>query len=155
MQANEEKPTFFILFGQQLQQALPQLKILLQNCGLPVSDLFEDKEMLFVALQQGNTYVACAGVELHDNLGLLRSVAVDPAFRNQGLASKLLTELTNISTEKGVQQLHLLTTTAEKYFLTKGFCVEKRENAPAAIGATIEFSSLCPASSVYMTMPIL
>jgi quercetin dioxygenase-like cupin family protein len=50
-----------------------------------------------------------------------------------------------------VQNLHLLTVTAEKYFLSKGFIVTDRSLAPESIKCTSEFSTLCSSTSTYMT----
>jgi len=52
--------------------------------------------------------------------------------------------------EQGVQSLYLLTTTAEKFFLRRGYTRIPREDAPAAIKSTKEFSGICPVSSSFM-----
>lgn len=50
----------------------------------------------------------------------------------------------------GVQQLCLLTTTAERFFERLGYERADREAAPTAIRGTSEFTSLCPASAAFM-----
>ena len=51
----------------------------------------------------------------------------------------------------GAARLHLLTTTAERFFTGRGFVAADRESAPPAIRQTREFADLCPASAVYLT----
>jgi quercetin dioxygenase-like cupin family protein len=57
-----------------------------------------------------------------------------------------------MSRQYGINNLHLLTTTAEKFFASPGFSVVPRDEAPASMKATSEFSSICPSSSTYMVM---
>ena len=52
--------------------------------------------------------------------------------------------------DQGVHSLYLLTTTAEKFFLRRGYARIPREVAPAAIKTTSEFSGICPTSSAFM-----
>ena len=51
----------------------------------------------------------------------------------------------------GAAHLHLLTTTAERFFTRHGFVVADRASAPPAIRQTREFADLCPASAAYLT----
>jgi amino-acid N-acetyltransferase len=48
----------------------------------------------------------------------------------------------------------LLTTTAAPFFTRFGFTSAARDAAPAALRATAEFASLCPASAVCMAVAI-
>ena len=51
---------------------------------------------------------------------------------------------------RGVRELYLLTTTAERFFERLGYRRTGRENAPEAIRGTQEFSGLCPSSSAFL-----
>ena len=51
----------------------------------------------------------------------------------------------------GAARLHLLTTTAERFFTRRGFVVADRASAPPAIRRTREFADVCPASAAYLT----
>ena len=51
----------------------------------------------------------------------------------------------------GMDQLVLLTQTAEPFFATRGYAVIAREAAPAAVRRSAEFRSICPASAICMT----
>ena len=55
----------------------------------------------------------------------------------------------NVSVQ-GVDDLYLLTETAEPFFAKRGYGAIPRADAPAAIAATEELSSLCPDSAVLM-----
>ena len=63
----------------------------------------------------------------------------------------MLNELERAAGGWGVRRWWLLTTTAVKFFAQRGFRVEARENAPAAIGATAEFRGLCPSVAVCLS----
>ena len=44
-----------------------------------------------------------------------------------------------------------LATTAEPFFIRRGFVAADREAAPEAIRRTGEFTDICPASAAYLT----
>lgn len=50
----------------------------------------------------------------------------------------------------GVEEVYLLTTTAEGFFARLGYERVEREGAPESIRGTKEFSSICPSSAVLM-----
>jgi len=52
----------------------------------------------------------------------------------------------------GIENVHMLTTTAEKYFSSKGFSKANRNEAPSEIKNTSEFSFVCPSASAYMIL---
>lgn len=62
-----------------------------------------------------NQIVATAAVELLGNgVGLLRSVVINPEFRGQGLGQQIVEQTLQ---QFNVQQVYLLTTTAEGFFM--------------------------------------
>lgn len=85
---------------------------------------------------------------------LLRSVAVDPAWRAHGLGRELVRRLVCVAEGRGLRALYLLTMTAEHYFPRLGFARVDRGDVPEEIAATLEFRSACPASAVAMTRPL-
>src|SRR5690606_21425360 len=108
----------------------------------------------FISAYEAGKLIGCIGVEKYGDEGLLRSFAVEDAYRGRGIGNNLLAKLLEFCRRKGIMQLHLLTTTADEYFLKKGFEIANIESAPAPIKATTEFSLLCPSSSVYMQMSL-
>jgi len=75
---------------------------------------------------------------------------VRPARRNSGPGKRLVALAEQHARVQGVKVICLLTMTAERFFACLGDAPLLRGRAPAAIEATTEFSSLCPASSVFM-----
>ncbi len=117
--------------------------------NLPVSDLSEDNITFYLAYDHKDL-VATIGLERHGSTGLLRSLAVKETFRNQQIADKMIKGLLQVCESENIQEIYLLTTTAEKYFLSKGFLPIDREVVPAVIKRTREFRSICPSSAVVM-----
>ena len=128
------------------------IKALLSQSDLPVTDIDENKIVFIVAVNDKNALIGCIGLERYGADALLRSLAVDSGHRSKGIGHELFYRLLSTSLQYGVKDLHLLTTTAEKFFASSGFSVFARDEAPVLIKATAEFSSFCPSSSVYMVM---
>ncbi|MBL7738182.1 MAG: GNAT family N-acetyltransferase [Chitinophagaceae bacterium] len=147
--------TTSITYRKAASQDLSHIKKLLTRSGLPTSDLDESPVDFIIAETGDNGLAGCIGVEQYAADGLLRSFAVDETLRSRRIGHRLLNELLSYSRERNIQQLHLLTTTAENYFGKAGFILSGRENAPATIRSTTEFTSICPSSSAYMVMKIL
>jgi amino-acid N-acetyltransferase len=133
---------------------LASIAALLRKNKLPESDIHTTPITFILALSSENDLIGCIGVEQYNMDGLLRSFAVDKAYRSQKIGKQLFNRLISFSRQAGMETMHLLTTTAETYFLKTGFSVSERTLAPDSIKATSEFSFLCPSSSVYMTKDI-
>ncbi len=86
--------------------------------------------------------------------GLLRSLAVEGAYRGRGLGRALVLEMIGHAKDSGINQLYLLTLTADRFFGKEGFERISRECMPEAIQNTMEFTSICPVSSVCMKKEI-
>lgn len=128
---------------------IEKIKALLKENKLPYEDIISSK-VEFITREFGEKIVGCIGVENYGEDALLRSFAVDDKYKSKGIGKELLDKLIETCQQKGINKLHLLTTTADKYFLKKGFQISERSEAPQAILLTKEFSDICPASSVYM-----
>jgi amino-acid N-acetyltransferase len=127
-----------------------ELKRLLTESGLPTSDLSEGHLAQFFGCGQDPELEGVVGLEVYGDVALLRSLAVAPGRRGSGLGSRLVAHAERHARENGVKSLYLLTTTAEDFFLRRGYAKISREEAPAAIKATKEFSGICPVSSAFM-----
>lgn len=127
---------------------------LLKENSLPISDLDEEKFQHFIVAEEANEVIGCVGLEVFGHDALLRSLSVKPSLQNKGLGSQLYDKIVEYGRSIGISNLHLLTTTAEKFFLKKGFAVDNRENAPAHILNTEEFKTICSSTSTYMSLKI-
>ena len=104
----------------------------------------------FVVREDDGLVVGVAGLELHGEDGLLRSVAVDPDYRGQGLAAALIEAVLQRAGRVGLRSVYLLTTTARDYFARRGFAECPRDEAPAAIRESWEFRTGCPSTAAFM-----
>ncbi|MGZ3778401.1 MAG: arsenic resistance N-acetyltransferase ArsN2 [Mucilaginibacter sp.] len=116
---------------------------------LPVDDLPAGLGN-FVAALADNEVIGVAGLEVYGNYGLLRSLAVKPAFRSQGVAGKLLREIESTAVNKGLAALYLLTETAPDYFRQKNYELIGRADVPTEVQQSSEFSYACPQSAIIM-----
>jgi N-acetylglutamate synthase-like GNAT family acetyltransferase len=135
------------------EQDYPQVCALLQSESLPIIDLEKELPHFFVKMQN-DSIIGSIGLELYERSALLRSMIVNPANRNKGIASELVHELASYAKEKGVKNLFLITNTAENYFQKQGFIRIERENVEKEVLQSKEFNGLCPASSVIMMKKI-
>jgi len=117
---------------------------------LPTADLTPALLQHFLAYGTPEDPVGVVGIELHGPVALLRSLAVAAHHRGTGLGRKLVAAAEARARSHGVQELCLLTTTAERFFERLGYQRAEREAAPASVRATSEFTTLCPASAVFM-----
>ncbi|HEK21093.1 MULTISPECIES: arsenic resistance N-acetyltransferase ArsN2 [Mucilaginibacter] len=116
---------------------------------LAVADLPETLDNFIVAIQDGNV-VGVGGVEVYGSYGLLRSLAVHREHRNAGIAGKLLARLDSMSKKNDLSALYLLTETASAYFERKRYNQITREEVPAEVQGSSEFSHVCPVSAIVM-----
>lgn len=130
-------------------QDLADISQLLQECGLPFEDIASHLPH-FILAKEGSTLVASIGLEALGDVGLLRSLAVSPQHRGQGIAEALCQRLERQALADGIESLYLLTLTAEGFFQKRGYMNIERRLVPSAIQNTEEFKSICPASSVCM-----
>jgi N-acetylglutamate synthase-like GNAT family acetyltransferase len=128
---------------------VPAVERLLGAAELPRAGV-ADAIATFVLAEHGVEVVGVAGLELCGDNGLLRSVAVTPAWQNRGLARRLVRHVIAAARERHLRVVYLLTTTAADYFATLGFARTTRQTVPQDVAATEEFASLCPASAVVM-----
>jgi amino-acid N-acetyltransferase len=123
---------------------------LLGACDLPYQDLTPSHLALFQVVRQGQALVGVVGMERFGNSGLLRSLAVAPAYRGQKLGGNLLDALESSARHSGIDNLYLLTLTAQAFFAKRSYEVTARADVPENIQHSAEFMSLCPASAACM-----
>jgi amino-acid N-acetyltransferase len=137
-----------------LEADLPRVLALLERSALPTVGVAEAWSGFIVAENAGDI-VGVVGVEAcGDRYELLRSTAVADEWRRRGLGRTLVERAIAEARGRGVAALYLLTTTAETYFPSFGFSRVSREEVPAGVRATEEFSSACPASAAVMMLSL-
>ena len=124
---------------------------LLESAGLPASDLTDEHMNAFFYAGSASAPDAMIGMEIYGAVALLRSLVVSPALRKRGLGQRLVAKAEQYAKERGVGAVYLLTTTAEPFFLARGYSPAARETAPPSIRSTTEFAGLCPASSAFLS----
>lgn len=122
---------------------------LLRKAGLPVDDLSADRFALVAEKEQ--IFQGVIGLEVFDELALLRSLVVSEDARGAGIGLALVTALETACLADGVGELWLLTIDADSFFQKLGYVTRERDDAPAAIRSTAEFSGLCPGDAVLMS----
>src|SRR5262245_20978859 len=110
--------------GIRIERATPgdagALLALMERAQLPTAGLASHLEAAFVA-RDGDRVVGSAAIEVYEDGGLLRSVAVDAGCRGAGLGARLTHAAIDDAQKRALPALYLLTTTAEEFFPRFGF----------------------------------
>lgn len=121
---------------------------------LPIQDVNPVYQKFYGIYDKKKKLVACGGLEISGQYGLLRSLAVDKSHQNQGLGKLIFDRLIDVSNKDNLKALFLLTLTASDYFRKKGFKVIDRKSVPEVVTQTNEFKSLCPDSAICMQLKL-
>lgn len=127
----------------------PSLGAALRAAELPTDDLAEPGRTFFAYWATSGTALGFGGRDV-----LVRSVVVLPEARGKSIGRNLLALLLRRAFDEGARTAWLLTTTALGFFGRAGFRKTPRAEAPAAVMATREARTLCPASAVLLTRTI-
>ena len=122
---------------------------LLKLVDLPIEGVADNFHNFFVAWER-NKLPGGAGIEIYEDIGLIRSVAVHPSSQGHGLGQKLVETIQRFSIEKGLVEIYLLTENAEKFFLKRNYIILPRDEADDKVKQSVEFISLCPVSATCM-----
>jgi amino-acid N-acetyltransferase len=128
---------------------LPQVHRLLEQLHLPLDGLDDHLETMLV-VREGSRVVGTAALEVYPDAALLRSVAVDAGQQGRHLGHQLTEAALSLAKAHGAEAVFLLTTTAERFFPKFGFEPIARDEVPASVRASVEFTSACPASAIVM-----
>jgi len=126
------------------------IKQLLADCDLLHEDITPALVEHFLLGWDGARLTAVVGLEIKNHVALLRSLAVDPEYRNRRIATTLVDKIEDYARSLKVDTLYLMTMTAEAFFKKYAYRLTARNSAPAAMQGTAEFKNLCPASAVCM-----
>ena len=133
---------------------LAAIKSLLTASGLPTAGV-DEHWRTFIVARDGGAVVGCGGAEAYQFAALIRSVAVDPAYRSHGVGRRLVRQLLDRLASRGLREFYLLTTTAEEYFRKRGFKPIDRDEVHPQLLSSREFQDACPASAVCMRLVML
>ena len=122
---------------------------LLRAANLPL-DGAADAFSLGVVARDGDDVIAAAAIERYGEAGLLRSVVVAGDRRGAGVGREIVTAAESLARDAGIHDLYLLTETAVDWFPRLGYEVVERPLAEAAVGASIEFTTVCRDTGVPM-----
>lgn len=123
---------------------------LLRAADLPLDGLDEQFGEGYAIAECDGVAVGVEGVEVYGDAGLLRSAAVQPAWRGRGVGDALTHDRLSWAAARGLREVWLLTTTAADYFPRFGFERASRDAAPDAVQRSREFAEACPASAIAM-----
>jgi amino-acid N-acetyltransferase len=130
---------------------VPAVEALLSAAGLPLDGAREALELGVVARSgDSEDVVAAAAIERFGSAGLLRSVVVAPDVRGTGLGREIVAAAERLARDEGIRDLYLLTETAIDWFPRLGYEVVDRAVASGAVGASIEFTTVCRDTGVPM-----
>src|SRR3954453_5645110 len=122
---------------------------LLDRAGLPTAGVADNFSQFLVAEARG-TLVGVVGLELYGQSALLRSAAVEGSWRGSGVGRVLVERALDLARERGIEDVYLLTTTAEHYFPKFGFVCVRRDEVAQGVQTSVEFQTACPASATVM-----
>jgi UDP-N-acetylmuramate: L-alanyl-gamma-D-glutamyl-meso-diaminopimelate ligase len=118
-----------------------KVSALLSRAGLHHPGLVEHIADFLLIRDASTEVVGCVALELHGETALLRSLAVSPERRGEGLGWMLADALISQARARGVRRIYLLTESAGDFFAQKlGFVAVPRESVDAAVRASGEFS---------------
>ena len=132
---------------------LAAVEDLLSASDLPFDGVPENFSNFIVAEDDGEI-AGAIGLEEFGSFALLRSAVVSPGHRGNGVGRQLVEQLLENAEETGIEEIYLLTTTAEEYFPRFGFTRTTRSAVPDSVKASVEFQGACPDTAVVMTRRI-
>ncbi len=124
---------------------------LLKSLQLPIAGV-EDHLRNFSVLLNENVAIGCVGLEVYGSKALLRSLAVTPKMQGMGLGSMLYEAAAETARQRGIDEIYLLTETAERFFSARGFQTISRELVDEKVKSSVEFRAVCPQSAVCMRL---
>lgn len=133
---------------------LEPIKALLIASGLPTAGVDENWKTFIVA-RDGPYVIACGGAEAYQFAALIRSVAVSPAYRSQGLGRRIVRQLLDRLASRGLREFYLLTESAEAWFKKRGFKPVDRDEVHPQLLSSAEFQGACSESAVCMRLVML
>lgn len=136
------------------QGDLGAVEATLRDSELPLDGLQEQFGDGYAVAEAEGRIIGVEGIEVHGDDGLLRSAAVVSDWRGRGVGDALTRDRISWARRRGLRSIYLLTTTAGDYFPRFGFAPVDRDQAPEAVRKSREFADACPATALFMTLPL-
>jgi amino-acid N-acetyltransferase len=109
-----------VLFRPARADDVPRMMELIAGAHMPA--MFVEEHMGgFIAAERDGELVACGGIEMYEDSGLIRSVVVDETGRGLGLGGKLAELLIAKGLDAGAADLYLFTGDALQFWARFGF----------------------------------
>jgi amino-acid N-acetyltransferase len=132
-----------------LSEDLSSVERLLLDSNLPLDGVSDNLSTFLVAHDHGGV-VGAIGLEKFGPAALLRSAVVSAEHRGSGIGQQLVEQLLHHADKSGIEEIYLLTTTAEKYFPRFGFTPTTRSAVPDTVRTSAEFQGACPDTATVM-----
>lgn len=133
---------------------VPVIEQLLVSNQLPTAGIADHWKTFIVARDDG-VVVGCAGSEAYQFVALIRSVAVAESHRSRGVGRRIVRQLLDRLSCRGIREFYLLTTTAQDYFAKRGFKPIDRDEIHPQLLASAEFQGACPDTAVCMRLVMM
>jgi amino-acid N-acetyltransferase len=130
---------------------LETVESLLSANDLPVEGVAENLADFLIA-ENGGRIAGAIGLERFGSVALLRSAVIAHEDRGSGIGRRLVEALLARAAQSGIEDVYLLTTTAEDYFPRFGFNPASRSTVPDALKASAEFQGACPETATVMRL---
>jgi amino-acid N-acetyltransferase len=127
----------------------PALLALLGKAKLPTAGV-EDQHSQYIVAESDGRLIGVVGLEIYGDSALLRSAAVEQDWQGSGVGRVLVERALDVAQERGLNDVFLLTTTAEHYFPRFGFACVSRDSVAKGVQSSIEFRKACPVSATVM-----
>ncbi len=129
---------------------VPAVEALLASASLPLNGAAEAVARAGVVARADGAIVGAAALELYGEAGLLRSVVVAPDHRRTGVGRAVVAAAEALARDEGVRDMYLITETAIDWFPRLGYTPVERAVANEAVGASVEFTTICHDKGVPM-----
>lgn len=128
----------------------PQVYKLLLQAKLPTAGAKAHLKDFLVAVLDSGQFAGVIGMEREGRYGMLRSLAVKPECQKGGIAAELVREAVATARALEMEELYLMTQTADRYLQNFGFEVISRSQIPEVLLEKSELNTACSARSICM-----
>jgi len=138
-----------MIFRKASRKDLPAINVLLKQVRLPVDGVLEHIDN-YVVMCSREEIKGVVGLEVYGTKGLLRSLGVATEIQRKGFGNKLYAAILKEAGRLHLDEIVLLTETAENFFAVRGFEIVNRDVVEKDIQESVEFKSACPSSAICM-----